>query len=187
MSWRIRVLFLGIGAVLSASGHIVAQTESFDPSRLQVSLSQGQFDSLTNLTPRPLPCPPQTRAQVRRPDKVSPPLTAQQQEFRDAVKKLGKHNHNFVHVELANGKVETGAIIAIDDRGFQLRNGILHSHHVDYAQLKTQPRRVAAVGTHFANGFKWAGLGTTIGVACVLAIPVAIVLIPLMLTGAISD
>jgi hypothetical protein len=90
-------------------------------------------------------------------------------------------------VELRNGKVKTGAILAIDDSGFQLRDGIIHTNRISYSELKAVPHHVAAVGRHIGNGFKWAGLGTGIGVGCILAIPALLVFLPLLATGAIQD
>ena len=186
MRWSNCFHVLVLVAWLTAGLSVFAQTPETDLGQLPISPTPEQFTALTNPTPRAVPGRTRNTAAHRRPA-PAPPLTAKQIEYQRAVRSIGKDDHRFVHVELVNGKVQMGAIIAFDDLEFQLRNGILHSNRIEYSQLKSQPRRVPAVGTHIGNGFKWAGLGTTIGVAFLLAIPAIVVFLPLIASGAMAD
>jgi hypothetical protein len=166
---------------------LFAQAPAAGLGALPTALSVEQMEALSVWTPGPLCAPPQVYAQRGRPRKTLPPLTAQQLEFRDSVRALGADNHHFVRVELTNGEVRTGAIISIDDASFRLRDGIIASRAISYSELKASPVHVAAVGTHVANGFKWAGTVTGITGLCILAIPLLVVFIPLLAAGVISD
>jgi hypothetical protein len=164
-----------------------AQSPEFDSETLPILLTQPQFDSLTNLTPGPYAIAIKKAAQPRRIAPVIPPLTTQQLEYREAVRALGKDEHHFVHVELTSGKALTGAIVGIDDGGFQLRDGIIHENRIAYSQLRADPRHVPAVGTHIGNGMKWAGFGTDIVIVAILAIPAFIAALPFLASGAFQD
>jgi hypothetical protein len=187
MRWLSQVRFLVFFAALFVSTNVFAQSPIVDSVPLPISPTPERLESLTYLTPGPLVSPVQTPAHHQRTSPLPLALTQQQMEYRKAVRALGKDDHHFVHVELTNGKMRTGAIIGIDDTGFQLRDGIVRSNHIAYSELSAEPYHVPAVGTHIANGFKWAGFGTGIGVVFVLAIPAMIVLIPLMASGVIQD
>jgi hypothetical protein len=136
-----------------------AQSAEFDPGPLPISPTSEQIVSLTTLAPRSLVESARTPAHHKRPVLAQAVLTKEQIKYRADVRALGTDDHHFVHIELTNGKVQTGAILSIDDQGFQLRDGIFAVSYVLYSQLKNTPRHVPAVGTHIANGFKWAGLG----------------------------
>ena len=177
MRWLKQVRFFVLFCLLFVSVEVCAQSARFDFGPLPISLSPEQFVSLTSLTPSPLSSPVPASSRHRRPAPVPSALTAQQVQYREAVLALGRDDHHLVHVELASGKVRTGAIIAIHERDFELRDGILDSKHIFYSQLKDQPRHVPAVGTHLANGFKWVGFVTF----------VVIFFIPLAAAGGIPD
>lgn len=186
MSWP--KIFRSFAFMIACSfpGALFAQAPAADTGALPIALSEEQLQSLSIWTPGPKCPPPRAYAQRGR-QRVAPPLTAQQIQYRDSVRALGTDNHHFVRVELANGQIRTGAIISIEDASFRLRDGIFASRSISYAELKSPPVHVAAVGTHIANGFKWTGTVTGITGLCILAIPLLVVFIPLLAAGVISD
>jgi hypothetical protein len=177
-------LLLILFCTVFASKGVLAQSENADLVSLPMVPTAEQLTALTNLTPLPFAAPTNHH---RPPAHVPPVLTPEQIQFRESVRALGKDNHHFVHVELKSGKVQTGAIVSFDDSGLLLRNGIIHSNRIAYSQLKSAPIHVPAVGTHVANGFKWAALGTGIGIGCAIALPVVPIFLILAASGAISD
>jgi hypothetical protein len=84
------------------------------------------------------------------------PLTPDEVSYREAVQRLGLNTHQFVHCDLASGKVCTGVITEIRDDGFVLKDGIIIGQWIPYTDLEAAPRPVAAVGTRIGHGFKWA-------------------------------
>jgi hypothetical protein len=84
-----------------------------------------------------------------------------------------------VHCDLASGKVRTGVITEIRDDGFVLKDGIIIGQWIPYTDLEAAPRPVAAVGTRIGHGFKWAA----VGVVFIAAVPLFVVLYPLVAIG----
>ena len=95
------------------------------------------------------------RGRLPRPE---PQLSPEHVGYKLVVQKLGVHSHRFVHVDLPKGKVRTGVITQIEDRGFVLKDGIIFDQWISYGDLQAAPRPVAAVGTRIGQGFKWTGL-----------------------------
>lgn len=180
MCWPRMIHLLLLIAVLTIGVRTFAQTTEAVLAQLPIAPTAGQLGALSRLSPGLAPKQVQTESQSRRTSRVPPLLTAEQARSREAVRALGEDVHRFVRVELTDGRVQTGVIIALDEGGFQLRGGIVKTQRIEYSRLKEPPRRVPAVGTHIANGLKWGGL-------IVLAIPVAILLLPLGLTGVLPD
>jgi hypothetical protein len=98
------------------------------------------------------------RAERRRLPRPPVVLTPEETGYKLAVQKLGVDEQRFVHCDLPKGKVRTGAITAIREDGFVLKDGIFATHWIAYTDLKATPRPVAAVGTKIAQGFKLTGL-----------------------------
>jgi len=140
---------------------------------LPTTLSAEQLQSLQSLSPVPIPETPEPGR--RGLSRQEPELTPEQASYKLAVQKLGVDKHRFVHCDLPHGRVRTGIIARIEDRGFMLKDGILNSQWISFADLQAAPRPVAAVGTRIGQGFKWVGLG----IGLVAVIP----LIPLWAIG----
>jgi hypothetical protein len=98
---------------------------------------------------------PSERRRLPRPE---PQLSPEHVGYKLAVQKLGVDTHRFVHVDLPKGKVRTGVITQIEDRGFVLKDGIIFDQWISFADLQATPRPVAAVGTRIGQGLKWTGL-----------------------------
>jgi hypothetical protein len=112
------------------------------------------------------------------------PLTPKQVSIREAVYGFRGNTHQFVHVELKDGKVLTGTVAEANDQNFQLKTGILSAFKtITYSQLAETPRAVPAVGTRVLHTLKWTGLV----IAIVPAIPLGVLLIPLFLLGVFQD
>jgi len=94
----------------------------------------------------------------RRLPRPEPQLSPEQAGYKLAVQRLGVDKHRFVHVDLPKGKVRTGVITQIEERGFVLKDGIIFDQWISYADLQAAPRPVAAVGTRIGQGLKWTGL-----------------------------
>ncbi len=109
------------------------------------------------------------------------------QEYRFTVQAIGKDRHQFIHCRLKNGKVLTGVIRDVSDRGFSLHSNALGGTYVFYNSLAETPRRVPAVGTRIKQGAQWTALGLGIAVAIPLAIPLCLILYPLVIAGVIQD
>ena len=171
-----------LAPVFFISTSVFAQSPADDLGPLPSTLSTQQLDSLSALAPAPLDAPQQAHDRRRLPRRTIP-LTPEELAYRDVVRALGKNDHRFVHCELAGGKIRTGAIVAIDESGFSLRDGILLSTRIRYSQLTASPRTVPAVGTHVVNALKWTGLV----VGCIAAAPLALVFYPLVAAGVIKD
>ena len=182
MRWpnRFRALLLISGFFLAPAAR--AQSQADEIGTLPTTLSDEQLQSLSQLSPVATPEPPRPRARRRLP---KPPLLLSPEElsYRDAVRKLGVDKHHFVHCELHNGKVRTGVIMEIRDDGFSLKDGIIISQWIPFSDLKAAPRPVPAVGTRIGQGFKWTGLVA----GCIAAIPLVVLLYPLVLTGVLAD
>jgi hypothetical protein len=112
------------------------------------------------------------------------PLTPKDVALREAVRTLGIDKHRFVHCELKNHVVVTGAISSIGEQEFFVQTGILGAgREVSYRELSAPPRPVPAVGSHVKVGLEWTGFAAF----CVLAVPLMIAFIPLMMAGVIQD
>ena len=111
------------------------------------------------------------------------PLTPRDVSMREAVQSLGVDKHRFVRCELKDGTHFIGGITNIQLGYFGISQGIMNGREIKYSELKQPPEPVPAVGEHFVNGLKWTGLVA----GCVAVSPLAIIFLPLMLTGVISD
>jgi len=182
MRWsnRFRALFLIAGFFLAPAARAQSQPDEIDT--LPTTLSDEQVQSLSQLSPVATPDTPRPRARRRLP---KPPLllSPEKLSYRETVRTLGVNTQRFVHCDLPNGKVRTGVITSIRDEGFMLKDGIITSQWVRYADLKAPPRPVAAVGTRIGQGFKWAGFVT----GCIAIVPLALVFYPLVAAGVIQD
>jgi hypothetical protein len=179
-SMAFRALFLFVVPLVSTTASAQTPDEALD--FLPTALSAEQMRALSDVESNQAPESQPAHARRRLP-KPGLRLTAEEIAFRDAVQKLGVSKHRFVHCELPDGKVRTGVITQIGEEGFTLKDGIIISQWIRYTDLKAAPRPVAAVGTRIGQGFKWAG----VVVGCAAAIPLVIVLTPLVLTGVIKD
>lgn len=95
------------------------------------------------------------------------PLTPRDVAVRESVRALGTDKHRFVHCELKDQTVVTGAITSIGAEHFFVETGILGSGRpIPYRELSTAPQPVAAVGTHLKNGLEWTGF-VAIGIALI--------------------
>jgi len=181
---RLTTIFrtLTFASSLFVSTAVFAQTPTDDMGALPITPSARQLESLSKLAPAPFDAPQRTHARRRLPIPVIP-LTPEEVGYRDAVRALGTDSHRFVHFELASGKVLTGPILAIGDRGITTRIGIFSHHSIAYSELRAAPYPVAAVGTHVVNALKWTGLVA----GCIAVIPLAVVFYPLVMAGVITD
>ena len=175
---RLRAVVLFPILFVTAAARAQSQTDEIGP--LPTTLTAGQLQLMPQLSPVAPPEHPQPRSRRRLPRPVLP-LTPEEISYREAVRKLGVHKHQFVHCELPNGKVRTGVITSIRDDGFTLKDGILIAQWIPYSDLKAAPRPVAAVGTRIGQGFKWTGLVA----GCIAAVPPVAVL--LVFTGLLAD
>src|SRR5215470_18736041 len=98
-----------------------------------------------------------------------PQLNSKEASYKRVVQNLGLYPRQFVHCELKNHDVVTGAIVAVGPQDFVVRPGKLHNDRViPYRELSAPPRPTAAVGTHFKNGLEITGLVAF----CVVLFPV---------------
>jgi hypothetical protein len=111
------------------------------------------------------------------------PLTPREVAFRESVYELAARRGQFVHVRLVDGKVLTGTIDFKSAEAFQLQTDLSHRHMVHYRQLAESPRPVLAVGTRTVRGLEIGG----IVVACIVLLPAALVVYPLIAAGVIQD
>jgi hypothetical protein len=111
------------------------------------------------------------------------PLTPREVAFRESVYELAARRGQFVHVRLVDGKVFTGTINFKSAEAFLLQTDLSHRHLVHYRQLAEPPRPVLAVGTRTVRGLEIGG----IVVACIVLLPVALVVYPLIAAGVIQD
>lgn len=111
------------------------------------------------------------------------PLMPREVAFRESVYELTGRHGQFVHVRLVDGKVFTGTIDFTSAEAFLLQTDLSHRHLVHYRQLAEPPRLVLAVGTRTVRGLEIGG----IVVACVVLLPVALVVYPLIAAGVIQD
>ena len=112
------------------------------------------------------------------------PLTPRQVAYRESVEGFAARHNQFVHVRLASGKVLTGNITFTSVEGFWLQTHVLSSGRmVLYRELAEAPRAVLAVGAKTVRGLEVTGLV----VGCIVFIPVAVVIYPLIAAGIIQD
>jgi len=102
------------------------------------------------------------------------------EQYRATIKKLSEHKHQFVHIKLKSGKVLTGLLRDVGDVKFSLNTDALGGPSIFYKDIAEMPRPTAAVGTRIKQGAEWTGLIVLAGLA-------SIVLLPLILTGVVSD
>jgi hypothetical protein len=111
------------------------------------------------------------------------PLTPREVLFRESVYELAARHRQFVHVRFVDGKVFTGTITFTSAEAFRLQTDLSHSHFVHYHQLAEPPRPVLAVGTKTVRGLEIGGIVVT----CIVFLPVALVVYPLIAAGVIQD
>ncbi len=163
-----------------------AQTTPKELVPLPIEIAPENGDALRYLWPLISQFTPATPKRIRRHffRPLQHPLTPKDVAFREAVRTLGIDKHRFVHCELKDHVVVTGAIASIGDEGFFVQSGILgKGRRIHYSELNAAPRPVPAVGTHLKVGLEWTGF---VG-ACVVLLPLVIVFIPLIMAGVIQD
>jgi hypothetical protein len=112
------------------------------------------------------------------------PLTPRELALREEVRRLGARQHQFVQCQLADGRRMTGTISTMETHSFVLHRGLFGQYQsIRYADLRTAPRPVLAVGKRAVDGLKITGI--SLGVVALL--PLVIVFIPLVAAGVISD
>jgi len=102
------------------------------------------------------------------------------EEYRGVIQRLSEHRHQYVHLKLKNGKVLTGLLRDVGDHGFSLSTDALGGPYISYKEIAEKPRPTPGVGTRIKQGAEWTGL-----VALVIA--ATPIMLPLILTGVISD
>jgi hypothetical protein len=152
-------------SILFASTAACAQSEPDEIGSLPTALTGEQLQLMTPFNSVAVPEPSKPRARQQLPIPVLL-LTPEEISYREAVRILGVNKYHYVHCELPGGKVRTGLITEIGDDGFTLKDGIIISQRIPYADLQAAPRRVPAVGTRIGKGFKWVGVG--LGVAALI-------------------
>ncbi len=164
----------------------VPKASSQETVLLPVQLTDERIQALQQLPPLVLPVKqigPHQRVGFYR-SAYNRPLTPREVAFRESVYELAARHKQFVHVHLADGKALTGTIDFASAEAFLLQTNILGSGHlIHYRQLAEPPRPVLAVGTRTIRGLETTGLVAL----CILAIPVAVVLYPLIAAGVIKD
>jgi hypothetical protein len=176
---------------LEASSASESQSEapkgsSMEIGRLPTQLSDNQWRALQELRPAVSSGGP-----IRRHMRAAffnsasqHPLTPREVALRESVYELASHPKQYAHVPLADGKVLTGTISNAGHDTFLVRSHILgDGHTVRYDQLAGPPRPVFAVGTRVVKGLEATGLVAL----CIVAIPLFVVLYPLIMTGIIAD
>jgi len=181
---------LGITAFFAASliGTAARGQEPMDQmATLPLEVSEQRLATLGSLSPV---VPTMQTARARRPHRyffrpLHHPLTPRDVALRESVRALGTDKHHFVRCELKDRTVVTGAIAFIDNEDFFVRTGILETSGstISYRDLSAPPRRVAAVGEHVRNGLEWTGMAGLY----VAAIPLSVVIYPLIAAGVIQD
>lgn len=111
------------------------------------------------------------------------PLTPREVALRESVYELAGLHRQFVHVRLVDGKVLTGTINFTNAEAFLLQTDLSHRHLVHYRQLAEPPRHALAVGTKTVRGLEIGGIVA----ACIVLLPVALVVYPLIAAGVIQD
>ena len=168
-SWMIG-LFLGLFVATGAR----AQSSIEEIGPLPVTLSTEQVQVLSQLSDAGMRRASPETAQNHVPVPLSHPpqlLSPDETQYKLAVEKLGVNEHRFVHCELKDHSVVTGAIVAVGAQDFTVRPGKLREDRlIPYRELSATPRPTAAVGTHFKNGFEMIGL---VGV-CALLLPMCL-------------
>lgn len=112
------------------------------------------------------------------------PLTPREVAYRLSIENFAARHNQFVHVRLVDGKVLTGNITFTSDESFRIQTHVLSSGRlVRYRQVAEAPRPVVAVGAKTVRGLEVTGLV----VGCIVFIPVAVVMYPLIVAGIIQD
>lgn len=161
-----------------------ASSQSRELSSLPTQFTSEQIPALPQLPPA-VSCTPRTlhRLPGFYRSAYNRPLTPREVAFRESVYELAGRHRQFVHVRLVDGKVFTGTIKLTSAEAFLLQTDLSHSHLVHYRQLAEPPRPVLAVGTKTVRGLEIGG----IVVACIVLLPVALVVYPLIAAGVIQD
>jgi hypothetical protein len=163
-----------------------AKASSAEIAPLPARLTEEQFRALQELRPAVPPASQigrHRRAGFFR-NTAGHPLTPREIALRETVYELAGRPKQYVHLRLVNGKVLTGTIGEASTEAFLLKTGILGGGHTfHYRELAEPPRPVLAVGTRTVKGLEVTGLV----VVCIAAIPLVVVLYPLILAGVIRD
>ncbi len=111
------------------------------------------------------------------------PITPRDVSMREAVQSLGIDKHRFVRCELKDGSIFIGGITNIQFGYFGISRGIMNNREISYSELQQPPQPIPAAGEHLVNSLKWTGFVAV----CVVLSPIAVAMIPLLLTGVIDD
>ncbi len=162
-----------------------APAPSPDLAPLPVQFTEAQSRALQALPPGEFPIPPHSRRKLSGfyRGAYNRPLTPREVSFRESVCNLADRHRQFVHVRLAEGKVLTGTIDFMRPDAFLLQTDLTHRHWIHYRELAESPRPVYAPGTRTVRGLETAG----IVVAFIAALPLAVVVYPLIATGVLQD
>ncbi|HET9802459.1 MAG TPA: hypothetical protein VFP96_04440 [Candidatus Acidoferrum sp.] len=183
-----RTLLLAVATVLGAN-----ITPAQAPASLVTELdvpNPADFEMLAEEIPPPFAQMPNAVPKPPVPDsrqKRALELSAEAQQYRSLMKSLEKNKHQFIHCQLKNGKVLTGLVRGDTDQGFTLHTGAFGGPFVRYEDLADAPKSVPAVGTRIKQGAQWTGAVLGIAVAIPLAIPLCLILYPLIAAGVIQD
>jgi hypothetical protein len=174
----------GEGPVASQAQSEQAKSLSPELAPLPAQLTDEQARALQQLPP----AVPRRSARYRRPGfyrgAYNRPLTPHEVALRESVYELATRRKQFVHVRLVDGKVLTGTIDFTSAEAFLLKTDLFGSGRlVHYRQLAEPPRPVLAVGTKTVRGLEVTGLV----VACIVLLPVAVAMYPLIAAGVIQD
>lgn len=171
------VLFLFPGAI---------SAQVAEPAQLPTQLTDQQVRAPQLIPPDALAH--RSFASRRRPgfykSAYNAPLTPRQVAYRQSIKEFSARRNQFVHVRLVDGKVFTGNITFTSADAFLIQTHVLSSgRRVLYRELAEAPRPVLAVGAKTVRGLEVTGLVA----ACIVLIPVAVVMYPLIAAGIIQD
>ncbi len=172
---RLTAVLLLLGGTLFSVSALSAQTPI--PRLITDEPNPADFEIAAEVAP---PLFAQAQA-VPQPEPPSAPskasgdaLDADSLAYREKIEQFGKRRHTFVHCELKNGKVLTGLVRDVAERGFEIKTGVLSGTFVRYSDLAKPPRQVPALGSRIRHGAEWTGLG----VVFVALLPLAILLFP---------
>lgn len=164
----------------------VMKAQSVQLAPLPAQLTDAQMRTLQELPPAALRFSPQVRRRwpAFYSGAYNRPLTPREVAFRESIYELARRRKQFVHIRLIGGKVLTGTINYTGSEGFQLQTGAFGGDRmIQYRQLAEPPRPVLAAGTKIVRGLQVAGM---VGV-CIVFLPVALVIYPLIAAGVIQD
>jgi hypothetical protein len=167
----------GASTLFAQAPHPISAFEEPNPADFEIAVEESPPSFGQTQTVVPVPEPPTFRKERQT---QGAHLDSTPESYRATIEQFSQRKHTFVHCELKNGKVLTGLVRGVSDRGFELATDALAGTYVTYAELAKAPRQVPAVGTRIKHGAEWTGL-------VLLAAAALPILLPLMLTGVISD